>query len=92
MTQVFTERRENNRAFHERRIQGQRGSHERRLQEQQREHERGQWLLAKRRRAYAHLASLSATVDKSKPYELKNLAEACSEIAMLSNSGAVVAS
>ncbi|MDP9476837.1 MAG: hypothetical protein M3R38_14315, partial [Actinomycetota bacterium] len=85
-------RRENNRASHERKAQSQRESHERRLQEEQRQHDRRQWLLAERRRVYAHLASLSATVDKSKPYELKDLAEACSEIELLSDSGAVVAS
>lgn len=92
ITQIFTERRENNKAQQDRKVQSQREAHERRLQEQQREHERGQWLLAERRRAYAHLASLSATVNKNEPYELKDLAEACSEIELLSDSGAVVAS
>ena len=92
ITQIFTERRENNKAQQDRKAQSQREAHERRLQEQQREHERVQWLLAERRRAYAQLASLSATVSKSKPYELKDLAEAHSEIELLSDSGAVVAS
>lgn len=92
VTQVFTERRENNRAQQDRRTQSQREGHERQLQDQQREHERKSWLLAERRRAYAHLATLTTVVDKSQPYELKDLAEAYSEIEMLSNYGAVVAS
>lgn len=92
VTQIFTERRENNRALHERKSQSQRESHERRQQDEQRDHDRRSWLLTERRRAYANLATLTATVDKSKPYELKDLAEAYSEIEMLSDSGAVVAS
>ncbi|MDP9485884.1 MAG: hypothetical protein M3Q49_08900 [Actinomycetota bacterium] len=92
LTQVFTERRENNKAQQDLKAQRQREAHERRMQEQQLEHQRRSWLLSERRRAYAKLAEITSTVDTTGEHELQDLSEALSEIEMLSDSGPVIES